>query len=92
MLSVYMHVGAGTSRTTTFQQTNQLGRIPVGHAGTGWRESGPVTEATGLAITSTLPKLPSTHFRASQFNLPKVANCNYFQNDIHSCMTTVNIL
>lgn len=43
-----LHLGAGTSHTTTFEQNNQLGRIPVGHAGTGWHDSGPVTEATGL--------------------------------------------
>lgn len=30
-----------------------------------------VIEATGLAITGTLLKLPSPHFRASHFNLPK---------------------
>lgn len=58
---------------------NQLGRspeawvarIPVGYAGTSWHDPGPVTEATGLAVTSMLLKLLSPHFRASHFNLPK---------------------
>lgn len=66
--------GAGTSHMTTLEaRTSWAGAWRLVWQGSQWatQAQAAMTLATGLAITSMLPKLPSPHFGASHFNLPK---------------------